>query len=492
MIINDKNEQQAQGTVNDKEIEKEAKEKTQTKNNKQAQLTVNYQEIEKNAEEKTEAKLKKMFDNSHLKEWFKGSNASLFARTILELELATERMLINEYLVAGFKAKENWLKEEKVKVKQDIGKYKAGLKLSEGGDFNLFSILEWIFKTGLAFVPIIALMKIIYPQALKTLEAGKGIDFSQAGQSWQVWLAVFAGIALVQLTSESIYNWFISSSNSQEKKGYQNHFNTLRLALTKRFYKQPNQSGNQVGNSSSQSTPTESNSGEKGNNPGDTNQQNHDKLEDTVNLKDAKKRSSVRTSHFFGIDQFSLLLILIWLSEALIGVAVIFPIIKAQINNKLSITQRTAELIPTVNWWEIFLGVSIFALINLVFSVSKAKRHNHTLRQKQVLKSAIEYEKNIKIDLKHCKQRIKEAQEDFKTYREEYNKLLREDGGILNRLGVLSNMAYTELPKPMQHWEPNTNTPNSEVSSEVPTNNNHKGNQSSNQNVESSNVNNEE
>ena len=57
-------------------------------------------------------------------------------------------------------------------------------------------------------------------------------------------------------------------------------------------------------------------------------------------------------------------------------------------------------------------------------------------------------------------------------------------------------MAYTEMPKPIQNWEPKINTPHphSEVSSEVPnqTNNNHKGNQSSNPTVESSNINNEE
>ena len=134
-----------------------------TLNPEKTPITLNYQAIEKKAEENTNEKIKAMFHSSDLKGWFKGSNASLFARIILELELATERMLRSEYLVAGFKAKENWLKEEQVKVKQDIGKYKAGLKLSEGGAvhyFGIFSILEWIFKTGLAFVPIIALMKI--------------------------------------------------------------------------------------------------------------------------------------------------------------------------------------------------------------------------------------------------------------------------------------------------------------------------------------------
>lgn len=453
-----------------------------TNNQTNSSIMSSYEEVEKKAEDATKKKVNEMFDEYHLKDWMAGNSASLLGRTIFELELVAERMLKSEYLVSGFRAKENWLKEEIVKVQQDIGKYKAGLKLSEGGDFNFFYIFEWIFKAGLAFVPIIALMKIIYPQALKTLEAGKGIDFSQSGQSWQVWLAVFAGISLVQLTSESIYNWYISPSKGQKNQGYSNHFGILRLAVTNRFYKQPNEVANLAINSSGQITSPDSLPQEEftQNNAQQPTTQS-DKLEKLKNLKKAEKRSKIRTSHFFGIDQFSILLIFICLIEALIGVAVIFPILQAQINNKLSITQRTAESIPTVNWWEIFLGVSIFALINLVFSVSKAKRHKHIFRQQQLLKAAKKYVKHVKTDLKHCNFRIKQAQEDFKLYRKEYNDLWEKEGGILNRLTVLSNMAYTEMPQPIQKWTPIEEVSKSETQSELPnsTNNNHKESQSS-------------
>ena len=164
-------------------------------NNQTNSSIISYQKLEELAKKATTEKVKEMFDKYNLKDWMAGNSASLLGRTIFELELAAERMFKSEYLVSGFRAKENRLKEEIVEVQPNIGQYKAGLKLSEGGDFNFISIVEWIFKSGLAFVPIISLMKIIYPQASKTLEAGKGIDFSQAGQSWQVWLAVFAGIA---------------------------------------------------------------------------------------------------------------------------------------------------------------------------------------------------------------------------------------------------------------------------------------------------------
>ncbi len=488
MPIMEPNNQNNSSIISYQEVEKIAEKVTEKRLKAMFGEYQSYQEVEKIAEETTTKKLTEMFGKYHLKDWLAGNSASLLGRTIFELELVAERMFKSEYLVSGFRAKENWLKEEVVRVQQDIGKYKAGLKLSEGGDFNFISIVEWIFKSGLAFVPIISLMKIIYPQALKTLEAGKGIDFSQAGQSWQVWLAVFAGIALVQLTSEAIYNWYISPSKAQEKKGYQNHFGILRLAVTNRFYQQPNEPKNLAINSSGKITSPDSEAQEKStNNIGKQNKSplssppTSEKLEQLDNLKDAKKRSQTRTSHFLGIDQFSILLIFICLIEALIGVAVIFPILQSQINSKLSITQRTVESIPTVNWWEIFLGVSIFALINLVFSVSKAKRHKHILRQQQLLKAAKQYVKHVKTDLKHCSIRIKQAQEDFKLYRKEYNDLWEKEGGILNRLSVLSNMAYTEMPQPIQKWTPMKEVSKSETQSEVPnsTNNNHKESQSS-------------
>jgi hypothetical protein len=67
----------------------------------------------------------------------------------------------------------------------------------------------------------------------------------------------------------------------------------------------------------------------------------------------------------------------IWLSEALIGVATITRMIDGNILKRIAASgSETSGNVALTQWWEkgeIMLGVAVFALINILFSIGKAK-----------------------------------------------------------------------------------------------------------------------
>ncbi|MBN3991954.1 MAG: hypothetical protein HWQ36_15820 [Nostoc sp. NMS2] len=298
-----------------------------------------YEEIE----EKSQQEAKKNLDES----WEKLDQVfSASPQLAVEVRRTLFEMFKNQSQRDTLKVRERWFKGELTRVSSVVGKAQGGLKFWEGGKISwpgsipdiANTIFQWILKAGLGIVPVSSTMGILDPKILRNPDA-------ETLENPFFWVGLLSGIALVELTSASIYNWFISQPSEN------------RSASSKL-------------------------------------------------LKVGWIPDWIKPIH--------VLVFLIWLAEALIGYGVLVPILK----RNLGMTKEIA-----INDFEILLGVSMFALINVMFAMSKGERDNQVVKQKKKLNSLLEYVKHIKTEMNYCKQEAKKANREYMKYRKRYEEL---------------------------------------------------------------------
>ncbi|MFB2969003.1 hypothetical protein ACE1CD_08520 [Aerosakkonema sp. BLCC-F183] len=295
------------------------------------------------------------------------------ANQILELEIVTAEMYKNLYLRNGFYKRGAWLKTEMVRISKEIGKWQGGLKFWEGGKFSLREVtntsFQWTLKAGLSFVTVLSTASLIDPNFTENAESI--ISFQKDGLFF--WLCVFSGISLVELTSASIYNWFTSE-------------------------------------------------------PSATNSSKHSKKTLVLRRWDGK-RAAIRIPYLSWLKPVNILMFAIWLAEALVGYSILLPIIQDKLNRQslnadnLSNIYKASPPPPEI---PLFLGVSMFALINLIFAYSKAKRDNSVTTRKDRLASYLEYQQKLEQEFEYCTEQAEATNADYQKYKERFIEIIYE------------------------------------------------------------------
>ncbi|MCP2731122.1 hypothetical protein [Limnofasciculus baicalensis] len=227
------------------------------------------------------------------------------------------------------------------------------------------------------------------------------------------YLGIFAGVALVWLISGSVYNWVVSIPSSRVIQNSWSQFELTR------------------------------------------------KRENVEN----RERKYYRKSSSLGFSEFSFLLIIICVIEACIGSSIISFILESQkydiYSQELARFQQQLSLNPNykgirpdtktppeLDSLSLFLSASIFALTNILFSVSKANRYNQIQKTKRRLNALLNKLNHLDEEIQHCKTEVDKVKKDFEKNKQEYDNLFnKKESGILNEIRLLSNQASVNPPR---------------------------------------------
>lgn len=372
------------------------------------------------ARKKAEKKVEKVFDKSGIGLWLKAYRGGTYCNVETQLKICAERMFAYEYTVDELSKFLKKLYYQNSRLGEEAGKLKASLKLWEINDVWKFSritpknnyhrflqvisqlyvpftkiihgLVELLLKTFLSFIIIISLIFILN-------QVFQGEDLSKLQQVVLPW-SYLSGIAIVHLLSTSIYNWYTSSIHQNIKR--------------------------------QQDVPVS--------NPTNSSSQNIESQQDVpVSNSDgwSKLAMWIRSLQPILPDKFAWLLLLIWLIEGLLGYEILSKAL-----------DKASKPLQLIDHLFITLSVSIFALVNIFFSVSLAKRDCHLLNTKEKLLELLEKRRDITQLIETVEKQIKEAAKWFETYKDEYTTLLGEEGGILAHIANLSRYAYPDSEQP--------------------------------------------
>ena len=244
--------------------------------------------------------------------------------------------------------------------------------------FNTF--FDWTLKIGLSVVPVLSLFGII------------GVDLGELNKfeyTPKLLVSILCGISLVWLTSATVTNWIVSQNQNEEQA----------------------QNNNQLPEETEETNTTETN----------TTQGWFDKFYRScfplitkltklifpIPILTSLIKIVVGTD--LKVDSDTLLFFIIWLLEALIGYATVPPLIDlARSKNISSITGLPEPLAALTGEqkFEILLGVSIFAFINIMFAIAKGRTYRVNSNKKIALGKAIARRDLNKILLANCQKEI--------------------------------------------------------------------------------------
>jgi hypothetical protein len=328
--------------------------------------------IEKNAEKQAtdyKEKLWKLLDKEKQIE-LKHSNQRF------ELEIIAYKMIKNLHLTEGFEAQAGFLQSELTRISGKIKESREGLSVWEGGKltfpkgFQMF--FEFIAKASLSYITVSSISVILAPKDIITIQANDNVGTIVTDLSFAFWFAAFAGISLVELTAASVYNWFTSEPSDQKDNDE-----------TKGLY-----------------------------------------WKTSFDLKTNIKNFIYRL--FIWIRPIHLLLLFILIIEGLMGASILLPIL-ANAGKQPTGRQRLENIpkeIPHPEFWHVFLAVSVFALVNITFAVSKAKRDNAIVNKQNKLYKYLEHSERIRDEIKFCSQQAKNANEKFEKYFQKFEAML--------------------------------------------------------------------
>lgn len=237
--------------------------------------------------------------------------------------------------------------------------------------FNTF--FDWTLKIGLSVVPVLSLFSIFTISDLKNLQYTPGVMVS-----------ILCGISLVWLTSATVTNWIVSQDKNKQQAQENNQLpeeteeENTSLGWFDKFYRSCFPLITKL-----------------------------TKLIFPIPILTSLIKIVLGTD--LRIDSDTLLFFIIWLLEALIGYATVPPLMNfARINN---INQSTllAEPLPPLTEeqnFEILLGVSIFAFINIMFAIAKGRTYRVNSDKKIALGKAIASRDMNKILLASCQKEI--------------------------------------------------------------------------------------
>jgi hypothetical protein len=287
-----------------------------------------------------------------------------------ELEIIVYEMERHRDLRDGFEAKKSWLQSELTRISGKIKESKDGLSIWEGGKLTFPKgsqiLLEFIGKAALSYVTVSSISVILSPNDIKVLQEDdvKNI-FKEI--SFAFWFAVLAGISLVELIAASVYNWFTSETGHHSEND-----ETKDL-----------------------------------------------KWNTNLSLKTNIKNLILRL--FIWIRPIHLLLLFIIIVEAFMGSKILFPILQ----NALKKGGGLLEQKPIEsNSWDVFLAISVFALVNITFAISKAKRDKAIVGTHNQLYKYLEHSERIKQEIKFCNEEAKNADKKFEYYFKKFQEML--------------------------------------------------------------------
>lgn len=307
--------------------------------------------------------------------------------------------------------------------------------------FNTF--FDWTLKIGLSVVPVLSLFSIIDVK----------LDDIQATP--QVLVSILCGISLVWLTSATVTNWIVS----QDKN------------------KQQAQDNNQLPEEAQQNNQLAEET--KGTN---TTLGWFDKFYQScfpliTKLTKLIFPTPILTSLIkivvgtdLKVDSDTFLFFIIWLLEALIGYATVPPLIDSFRTNQNLITQSQSPvpLLTGEEKFEILLGVSIFALINIMFAIAKGRTYRVNSTKKIALGKAIARRDMSKILLANCQKEIANLKEKNQALEQllRPNKLIEKFHEGIENLSIWARQGkdYSGIDDPSPNLEVTSNgklnTPN--------------------------------
>lgn len=320
----------------------------------------------------------------HLKTWLKKNDPELYLTLISNIIPKCEDVLIFKQKLANTETNLDRLKNELKDAEIQVAEKQAALRFWEGGSVVLFpeyeqpllggkftvktggwkvktgaffnTLWDWLLKIGLSIVPILSLFSIFTISDLKT------ISFD----NWMVPIGIFSGICLVWLTSATVCNWIIT----KEKFPYQFTSPTSDPSQPFRGY---------IG-----------------------------KLRFNVprpKLPIPEKYVINHIIEFFTNDPDILIFFLIWLLEALIGWATVPPLIDLARNNNINSQTGLPDPLPVLTGtekFEILIGVSIFAFVNILFAIAKGRIYVFNTDRKIELGKARSERDMLKILIQNC------------------------------------------------------------------------------------------
>lgn len=390
--------------------------------------------IELQAETEADKKVSKLFKDSKIDDWLAENRGSTYTRIQLELKLAAQRMFKYEYLMLYHRAQIYIIETKRDSLSSEIGKLKASLYIwqikdewlhqySQNKEFNdrkfnwrefrqriiqalttllgiLFSLVELILKSGLAFIVIISLLGI-------TGVMPRDGNFSEVLEDQSKLIPViattFAGISLIHFLSTYIYYDFLfyKKDLGQSGRGF------FRRLVRRRLYKRPNPPSFPL-------------------------------LARILSFFSVNPQISGRTVKVLDwqITQREIFMLFIFLAETLLGYEGIIRLAKAPLNN--------GDLVTPEFWDHLAIGLSsgIYALVNMAFSVAKAKRSAAILPKYEQYLALVERKKSMILAIQESLAKVSQFDDEYKIYKKEYETLLHETGGILAQIELLSIDAY--------------------------------------------------
>jgi hypothetical protein len=314
---------------------------------------------------------------AHLQTWLKKNDPELYLTLISNIIPKCEDVLTLKHKLTKKENDLDQLKNELKEAEIQVAEKQAALRFWEGGSVVLFpeveqpllggkftvktggwkvktgaffnSLWDWLLKIGLSIVPILSLFSIFTISDLKT------ISFD----NWMVPIGIFSGICLVWLTSATVCNWIIT------KEKYSDNFSPL---LT--YWKIPK-----------------------------------------LNVSIPNRFVVNRLIDFFIHDPDILIFFIIWLLEALIGWATVPPLIDLARNNNINPQTGLPDPLPVLTGlekFEILIGVSIFAFVNILFAIAKGRIYNFNTERKKELGKAKALRDMLKILIQNYIEEIAE------------------------------------------------------------------------------------
>lgn len=333
----------------------------------------------------SEDKVENIFKESKIESWLKNNRGDTYFRIKLELKPAAERMFFYEFKEIYLDRIRLYLIKESNCIGEEAGKLKANLK-------------PW---------------EILYADSWKFSQTqSKGKPLKNSKNSWTL------SFSFLNLATQNVFKTFLSFvisislviMFSNIKSGDLDFNNSDLSSLIKIF---SILSGVSIVHILSMTVYNWS-------------------LVEENKLLDQKEKSGCLQS--LVLSKFSWLLILIWFSESVLG----YEAVSILRTPPIRVDQQVNVLEP----FFIGLGTSIFALVNILFAISKAKRDKSVEEIKKSLLSLLEKRRDLDNYIEDIGEEIYKANISFSNYKDEYTALIREDNGILFQVSRLSKYSY--------------------------------------------------
>lgn len=288
--------------------------------------------------------------------------------------------------------------------------------------FNTF--FDWTLKIGLSVVPVLSLFSII------------GVELDEIQATPQVLVSILCGISLVWLTSATVTNWIVSQNEKKEQTEENNQLtqeieeeNTSPSWFDK-FYRSCFPLITKL-----------------------------TKLIFPIPILTGLIKIVVGTD--LRVDSDTFLFFIIWLLEALIGYATVPPLIDSFRINKNLTTGSLLPLLTGEEKFEILLGVSIFALINIMFAIAKGRTYRVNSAKKIALGKAIALRDINKILLASCQKEIAYLKEKNQALEQllRPNKLIEKFHEGIENLSIWARQGkkYSGIDDPIPNLEVTSN-----------------------------------